>query len=47
MGTQMPAVIDMFHRLKSAFMCDRVRTRKLGQAHEAVRLNQHIFSRDE
>lgn len=25
MGTQMPAVIDMFHRLKSAFMCDRVR----------------------
>lgn len=25
MGTQMPAVIDMFHRLKSALMCDRVR----------------------
>ena len=25
MGTQMPAVIDMFHRLKSAYMCDRVR----------------------
>ena len=25
MGTQMPAVIEMFHRLKSAYMCDRVR----------------------
>ena len=25
MGSQMPAVIDMFHQLKSAFMCDRVR----------------------
>jgi hypothetical protein len=25
MGTQMPAVIDMFNTLKSAFMCDRVR----------------------
>ena len=25
MGTQMPAVIDMFHTLKSALMCDRVR----------------------
>lgn len=25
MGTQMPAVIDMFHQLKQAFMCDRVR----------------------
>jgi hypothetical protein len=25
MGTQMSAVIDMFHTLKSALMCDRVR----------------------
>ena len=25
MDTQMPAVIEMFHRLKSALMCDRVR----------------------
>ena len=25
MDTQMPVVIEMFHRLKSAYMCDRVR----------------------
>ena len=25
MDTQMNAVIDMFHQLKTAFMCDRVR----------------------
>lgn len=25
MDTQMPAVIEMFHRLKTALMCDRVR----------------------
>lgn len=25
MSTQMPAVIEMFHRLKAAYMCDRVR----------------------